>query len=340
MKKIIIIIFLVNFYSIFSQSGHFDQLMFNYKGNSINLTTHPDFHREYFNLGWHWAQGKSMTKALKMNQIHLDINRNSYNPYYISSIETIFRRIADSSLIISNGSITYWSSERFAPIFATAMHYEPTLQISETTTENYLNRNNDISKPIFGFENIKGFIHPNTYTIADMSKLFLYKDSLNAGDTVLSKPWKGNELGHTTEMSTGGTQHPNYYNDPFYVGDTTKHLYVKETNNSEIYLSINLKRIGNLDTLLNNDIVLSIKLPFTNLKVDTIPPITGYIKFDSLPSSSPNDIINLPDSRGIARLLIGGNGNIFNITKNMLPKGNATQKDITISAHIRFCRVN
>ena len=81
MKQIIIIILFLNICNTFSQTGSFSQLMFNYKGNSVNLSTHPDFHREYFNLGWHWAEGKTNKSLVALGLDPMSNNlTKGYNP--------------------------------------------------------------------------------------------------------------------------------------------------------------------------------------------------------------------------------------------------------------------
>ncbi|MFN9338291.1 MAG: hypothetical protein ACK6BZ_02245, partial [Candidatus Kapaibacterium sp.] len=119
------------------------------------------------------------------------------------------------------------------------------------------------------------------------------------------------------------TQHPDFGNN-------------QSLNRVHGYISINLRRLQTNDTLMNNDTILRIKLP---IKQHNFTPIVPFIYFDSIGVSSLQED-TLPFNRGRALRLravpSGADSTQCIITRSMLPKGNASESDITISAFFRF----
>ncbi|MBK9249011.1 MAG: T9SS type A sorting domain-containing protein [Ignavibacteria bacterium] len=112
-----------------------------------------------------------------------------------------------------------------------------------------------------------------------------------------------------------------------------------QRNGSQWYLSLNLRRTSTTDTIMDDSVVLAMKI-FYEVN-NTLAP-KDSILFDRIPVSAYGigNVDTLPFGRGFAlkhRPTPGSTDSAeFVITRRMLPKGNATNPDITISAFFRL----
>ena len=329
MKKIII--YLVSIFltiSLYGQTREVKSHNFFYKGSYTKLIDHPDFKTDKFRIGWHWAAARTMSKNLNFNFIHCTIDDMGHLPPYYSNAYAL-TDVEDSAYMIINSSIIGYHWSKYYPAWSMSYQYEPTLLIDSNNTLAFNKRLYDTTHPIFGFENIHGYVPPQSNE--NYNRLII-DDSYN-NSIILSNNWPNNYLKHTGEIKNG--MGDTLWTDPFNIVNILDTLQVKEYNGNEFYISINLRRLNTGDITSNDDKLLAIVLPFENLP-GSGGTIKGIIKFDSLPSLNYGDTINLPNNRGVARILIPSVLDTFYITRNMIPRGNESERDITISAHFKL----
>ncbi|MCX6146875.1 MAG: T9SS type A sorting domain-containing protein [Candidatus Kapabacteria bacterium] len=303
MKKLLLIIFILNYFSIYSQNTEPAQHQFNVNGTSKYLSADSaDFKQDNFLLGWHWCSGKSMTKALDMNQGHVNIG---------AGIKADTADLAENiNLLVNVPSISNWFNWAvFSPLYGRSIKYEPTLIIDNIGKNT---RPNDSSNAIFGFKSYKGYIDTNS-TNENYNRLVVMPTYASIGDTVLSKPWVCNQFEYIKSSDLDTIPH------------ASPRVYYRDYNCYEMYFTINLRRLyasGVQDTTK----VLAIRMPYV-----TLDSSSGYIKFSELPSPTANDTIIQTYNRGkYQNLQSVYPTNTLYITKNMLPNG--SDRDITISA--------
>jgi len=341
-----------------------------YRGDSVCLDTHRDFKQHNFVLGWHWGYGYHLSRALNINEIMIwGGGRYDYNGdkvLYPNPDEN--PRIAHNTYLVLNSPyIGYTWSENsmwrdingvhhnmsWSISHNIAYEYEPTYKVNlsdPTEGGNWKPRANSSDSYAFGFDTIRGYIS-NNQNDPNYDRLQLYPDSLVA-ETVLANPWVSNGLSSIAELISEHNIRPdtvvNIYNEPTPASwDTLSktarlELLMKNTptmrgedwKGVNFYLTINLRRLDANDTLMNDDIVLLIKMPWVSMD-SAGRRQRGWIRFDSIPSPTYADTLHL--ARGVMRKLqyvpySDRTQTVLLITRNMLPRGNETERDITICA--------
>lgn len=325
MKKLFIFIIALTAIPLFSQKLP-DQVQIHYDGTNRYLQNHIDFQypsNTYF-LGWHWFSGKYMTKALGMNTIHdmiQDWTNDLNNPKYKTT-----GAYSDSCRLIILSSWISHDRPGWNPRNARALHFNPIVKSNEFNDTTF-----DATNGFIGFQ----YINPTTSV--NGRSLVLDKMTTDTGIVL-----KNNFLADRFNFDSSIPTIPNDttgQND--ILNDTLLGTYFFVTrpdlNSEDLYFSINLRRIDELDTLTDYTTVLKIRLPYVTTK-DTLDSVkTGFVKFASIPSNRLNDTINLNNNRGIIRKDVASNNvTQIDIKRVMLPKGNANDKDITLFGKISF----
>lgn len=192
------------------------------------------------------------------------------------------------------------------------------MYIPENRQGEFIYQAADNRRSVFGFS----YIRDSAQVINNPSSTIykLYKDSTNLINAVV--------LGNT------------WINDKFYVfGDPGLQEYDSTTGGTRWIFSINLRRLNINESANDDDIVLSIKLPYVR-KVDPITYEYKYIKFSYPPKTTLNDTVRLKylEDRGFAMKMtdLPVMGNTIYITNRMLPDStffaNTGRQDITINA--------
>lgn len=255
------------------------------------------FKQEKMFTGFQWGSSWQMNNAL--------MNTGAELNNYVEASGTVNTPI---SLILQP---KFLDSTGYNPGYfgSVMMQYEPTLPL-DGTNEGTILREDDETDPIFGFRYRRGTIS-TTPSDPNYSRLVLKQSDKASygGDKVLEDIWPQPYF----DSNTPAGQTDNYPGKLW-------------------YLTINLKRLNpSSDTIKDNAVVMSIKLPYINMN-----NTTGNIKFDSIPSIRPNDTIRLDyfENRGIAQKIILNYPSIdsISITRNMLPITSDDYENITISA--------
>jgi hypothetical protein len=219
------------------------------------------------------------------------------------------------------------------------MQYEPTLEVDTADPFDFSPRLGDTTRPIFGFGYIRGYIETNSNN-DNFNRLQLFTDSLENG-VVLSEPWVNNNWVNFITVKDNEIENQivyNIYNKPDEEPkDREDELHSVEYQGVNFYISINLRRLGT-DNVINNDTVLSIRMPFVNLiDAATERRRTGYIRYNLLPDTAYTDTTHCPHNRGVIRNVReidgGEHDSVIYITRDMIPTTSETDRDITISAH-------
>jgi hypothetical protein len=310
-----------------------------------------------------WGGGRYDYFGKKVNYQHPDstpqIAHNTYvvlnSPYigYTWSESSMYRR---NDSVFANGS---WSISHNI-----AYEYEPTYKVNigdPSEGGKWKPRQYDTTGYAFGFGTVRGYIS-NNHNDPNYDRLQLYPDSL-AGEVVLANPWVSTELSSIAQVKIdSATSRPeiiadtvvNIYNDTTPASwDTLSNaarieLLMTETptmrgedwKGINFYISINLRRLDASDTLMNNDTILEIRMPWVSMVDTSGNRLQGWILFDSIPAPNYTDTLQL--ARGVMRQLILRPVNPIDslpipitsiyITRNMIPRGDEAQRDITISA--------
>ncbi|MEN6510426.1 MAG: hypothetical protein ABFD00_01155, partial [Chloroherpetonaceae bacterium] len=242
-----------------------------------------------------------------------------------------------------------------------AFQYEPTYRVNlAAPAENWEPRQFDTTGYAFGFGTVRGYIS-SIQNDPNYDRLQLFQDSL-VNQAVLAEPWISNDLASIAQVERNEQQNIhilpdtvfNVYNDPVPVSwDTlisydrldslmkrTPILRGEDWKGINFYLTINLRRLKSNDIAMNNDTILAIRMPYITLD-SAGQRQRGSIRFDSIPSPVYTDTFHLPNKRGLVRKLLQRpmdslgfpvSIDTIYITRNMLPRGNETERDITISA--------
>ncbi|MFN8359428.1 MAG: T9SS type A sorting domain-containing protein [Candidatus Kapaibacterium sp.] len=301
---------------------------YSYGGHTINFddtTVWAPRVQKHFMLGWQWAGPNRKTNE----RLHC----NFYQSFYglNNDSRNYFAHIPDS------GDIKYivWQHLQTPggkPDFRVignqmGIQFDPT---AWTTINNqHPIRAGDTTGAVFGFkvrDSVYGHLNNSganfdRYSLDTLSAGFT--DSMKyAGVIVLNQPVIDNRYYQYDDASTSN--------------DAYRQL------GRWWYVSINMRRTDSTDTLMNNDTLLTISLPtsvYTQLTDSTYTIDSGvFIIFDSIALDTVGLATSLPHSRGIVMPLksVTGVTKKLAITRMMLPKGNATDRDITISAFFRF----
>ena len=272
--------------------------------------------QSHFLIGWQWAGPNANTNK----RLHCNFYQSHYG---YSGTRDGFADIPDS------GGVKYivWQHLLYPPpndaVFSVGdyygFHFDPVAPtvLDESTV---LGRTGDTTGAILGFG-----IRNSVYGKLDTSGANFNRYSLNllsfnplsrdTGIIVLSKP----------------VLDSNYYQ----VSSDDTSSATSDVVGRRWYLSMNLRRTFSTDTVNNNDIILSIKIP-TVIKITDTTFAVNTIRFDKISMNTPDSAYQLPYSRGLVMPLrptpSSADSTEFVITRQMIPKGNATDRDITLSA--------
>ena len=181
------------------------------------------FQQNDFILGWQWAHGGKISKALNVNQGH--VNRG----FVLDSLTT------STNLIVNSFGNTHCQGGEV--LNGRGIQYEPTLEIDSINPEDLVLRLGDTTRSVFGFRHRRGRVITDS-TDENFNRRIFEGDSLY-NQVILSDPWPNNELYE---------EGYNEYNDiaEEYLGRT-------------LHFSINLRRD---DSLIDNAEILKIELPY------------------------------------------------------------------------------
>lgn len=245
--------------------------------------------------------------------------------------------------------VRYKGNDRgyFSPV-AIGIQYEPTLLLNNSNPSAIVSRNQDTTRSIFGFTNIQGEIKTDSSDV-NYKRLILRPSLLDnytsllvlSGNSFSDKFFQNGIDGYNIEINKIPIHHTEYP-DALFRGNITDTIHSYELNGDRFYLSINLRPLSN--NAAPNDTVLALKIKYVTLP-DTTPPYhwpsSGYIRFDSIPSSNSADTFALKFNRGTARKLDNSQyqfgviirpDTVF-ITRKMLKNAMDSRPDITLSSH-------
>ncbi len=266
-----------------------------------------------FLYSWNWSNGpKALNQRLKINGYHTfdTFNKDTLLWNWTTYSLNTFNLMPDSIECMWSPSHIHHNYE---PFDAMAALWYPWLNTS------------DSSRNFKGFRNDKSgaslpFLAKNT-SVGSLDSSFSggqtrYAWRLNANTSItglvpaFSKPWLGNEFVYRS----GG------------VGETVDTPIVRyhQYNTERMYLSINLRRLGT-DTLMNNDTLLVMRLPYR-----TYNNVTGYLSFDSV----PDPMSTITTARGTYRGSMWNTAadlTTFVLRRNMLPRSTDSAADITLN---------
>ena len=314
----IIIQLCISSITLFSQDLEPAQVKFLYGQDSIYLSTDDTrFQERRFMLGWHWGNGPSLSRVLRINQVH----EATLVPEFEGGplIDVPDSMFADSVDVIMNTPVVGHHWEKFSPVLGVSMQWEPALLIDNPPK--FKTIEGDTTRPIFGFRTIRGGING--------SRLYLNSTILN-NTMVLSDNWPDSEFYYPSKLSS--TPDGNSYSLNALPNPSIQ-VFNRDFNGTDLYFTVNLKRDG-ADTVRNTDNVLKIQLKYFTIGGDS-----GYVRFENLPYSHKDSISILPKNRGKVRKIDATHNATteFNITKSMLPiQSDSGRMDITISAKMIF----
>jgi hypothetical protein len=278
----------------------------NYEDQALNK---EHFQQTNFIISTQWEGHSRMLQALKFNMNHGHRPRNDWGTSLgrVSS----FPNIADSGY-----SMKYiWTGGKHE---CRGFQYSPTLYIPENQRGKLIYQTADNRRSVFGFSYIRDSAQVINNPNSTIYKL--YTDSTNYIDSVV--------LGNT------------WINDKFYVfGIPSDQNYDHTTGGTRWIFSINLRRLNINESANDDDVVLSIKLPYEE-KLNDSTFIDGMIDFSYPPKTTLNDTVRLKyvEDRGFAMKMtdLPVIGNTIYITNRMLPDNtffaNTGRQDITINA--------
>ncbi|PKL86673.1 MAG: hypothetical protein CVV22_00870 [Ignavibacteriae bacterium HGW-Ignavibacteriae-1] len=296
-----------------AQDSEPSPLHFSYIANGQNYTNQAlnkeHFQQNNFIISTQWEGHSRMLQALKFNMNHGKRPRNDWssNSDRVSS----FPNISDSGYTMKY----IWSGDQHE---CRGFQYSPTLFIPENRQGEFIYQAADNRRSVFGFS----YIRDSAQVINNPSSTIykLYNDSTDYIDSVvLGKTW---------------------INNKFYVfGNPGLLNYDHTTGGTRWIFSINLRRLDIEETANNDDLVLSIKLPYIK-RLTTKTTINGIINFSFPPKTTLNDTVRLKylEDRGFAMKMtdLPVIGNTIYITNRMLPDRtffeNTGRQDITINA--------
>ncbi|MBN8573407.1 MAG: hypothetical protein J0M05_05810, partial [Candidatus Kapabacteria bacterium] len=266
-----------------------------------------------FLYSWNWSNGpRALNERYKMNGYH---TRETFNYDYDENDTTLAPMV--SHHLMPDTIEFMWSPGKihheYQPFDAMAALWYPWLDPSDSSRnfKGFRNDKTGASLPFLERNNSIGSLDSST-----ASGQTLYSWRLNGNPSItglvpaFSKPWLGNEFVY---RSAGVGVKPDA---PF----TQYHPY----NTERMYLSINMRRLGT-DTLMNNDTILTIRLPYR-----TYNNSTGYLSFDSV----PDPLSTISTSRGRYRALVWNTSSdltTFVVRRNMLPRSTDANPDITLN---------
>lgn len=324
MKKLIyLLLILLSFGSLHSQNITDPPKL----ATNFNDTTVFDriWGNSHFIKAWNWGgPGRWLDEALSINYYHTGFGNTNFGDTWNDNQFTM----TDSSLHIRNhrqlmqlpGLVGGYGSTR---IFnSQAIQFSPLLNVDSTNS--FKPRAYDSSGSVFGFyfRRKVRILDTSLHSNPNYHFALLDKDSIILSpDTVLKNSWNSNYIHFL-----------NYR-------DNNNNITTDSTfNGTSLYLTINLKSRDTIANSLLTDTILKIRLPY--IMNDNS---TGFIKFDSLASSSVDSIANVDtlfnQDRGRYKKLYKTDSTNkpteFAITGEMLKFSNSNPADssLTLSAY-------
>ncbi len=293
-----------------SYSRHSDSIDFN------DTTVYVAKQAMPFVLGWQWSGPSYQTnKRLKCNMYHHLFGYTDRQIYY--------KAIPDSvrSYIISAGVHRYGESVNDPYFFGgRGIHFDPTADPNYSSST--LSRLGDSTGDVFGFR-FRSKARLSDVGNPNYDRVIFSPDSIAGGSSV-----DGEVVLDTVVV-----------NDQFTVLRKDDVAFKNGFNGHTWLLSINLRRMGSLDTSTTiNDTLLSIILPYAMNSEYNV--FDNYLLYDSVSTGSFTTAVNLPENRGkllpMSKSTSGQNA--FVVTRQMLPPGSASglNRDITLKARIAF----
>ncbi|MGE5480744.1 MAG: hypothetical protein ACM3U1_10010 [Chloroflexota bacterium] len=325
MKHIIALATLIlSVVSLFSQDRDPSPYKFTYQYDGKLYTdtclSQEVFKQKHFVLGAQWGMYPTMARAL-----HMNVNQGwpptlGYghdgglppNPYTDYPMYHIWQNVefwTDPNLPETQNKY-----HRMGMCFV----FEPTLYIPPNQRGQFITKPNDTTRAIWGFSDIRATI-PSSTADPDFDRLKI-TTSVPIGTVVLNNAWPKDLY---------------YFNDSGTEEDKTKR------NGRQWILSVNLRY---LDSNINNSgtsPAISIKMPYRLRTSDSTWDPTEYIKFSSLPSGNPLDLMRygyFEDlGKGYNWVEAPSRPTVFNIPYNLIPDKNRRQanginRDITVNA--------
>jgi hypothetical protein len=211
----------------------------NHKSNYFISSDSVEFKQDKFAFGFIWSGDYRQNAKLKFNWMQGYVNYN--DPY------TLPQDKVKNSDYIAYVNCLSWGGSGWFPFNAISYQYEPTLRIPDNI--NFYTRPNDPTKSVFGFQHID----PNIQINNTDTRLRLYKTGTYS-NPVLKDPWISDRY-FTVDSRINDL-------DSFYTDvPSLNPMFVRQYSGREFFVNINLRRLDTNDRLLNDSIVLKIKLP-------------------------------------------------------------------------------
>ncbi|MBS1537750.1 MAG: T9SS type A sorting domain-containing protein [Bacteroidetes bacterium] len=313
-----------------------------------------------FALGYQWGLGwPGLNKRLGINLL------NNWFDYFETADSLYAKLPADTArpMYVSWGRVAFLGKHP-----TLSMQFDPEAPLY-AANGSFTPRTGDTSGATFGFkfrEMTVGSVISNPSDV-NFNRYILKKDNIG-GDTingrmVLRYPEKNNTISMlATSLSKPNVSDTNtvdtnrrYYPYSQYQSDSINYETQENISGHRWYLTLNLRRLDNLDLMSTTDTVLTIKLPYWKFPVfdsvfeynaDSAKYIWRYfnnihpstIRFDSVFMQSSGTLDTVRTSRGLMdNHLTADTHRVFVIRKNMLPRWKSDgSHDITISAFFRL----
>ncbi len=329
--KVTFILFLIlSSLSVYAQNGEPNTLPINWNDTSIFISKQTEFY-----LGWHWAGPRKEVNDL----LHINHYHNHWG--YVGTRNIALPNIPNDG----KKKAMVWRLPNNNAIY----NYFPAVQIDPTAPVHPLiNHDNqgiatlhprigDTTGAIYGFSyrDTSEFGQLPDYGNANFDRYVLSNTGVpDTGVIVLDEPSAQSLLGYSVSETGSG---------PIKTDTGIITTTGVERNGSQWYLSVNLRRTDVTDTIQDDSIVLVVRIPYQTIN-DSIatPEISGYCLFDRVPVSadSVGNVDTLPFGRGRCLKLqptpSASDSTELVITRRMLPRGDATDPDITTSAFFRL----
>ncbi len=314
MKTIIALaIVMIATISAFAQNSEPTAMTFQNSGVLAGNRNQTHFYR-----GWNIVDGpRALSQRYNMNISHINLFNARW--HFINQPQHFpLLNMPDSSEVIYILDSLQWQST--GPLDATCMMWYPWLPaITDDSFTPYKNDKSGASLPFLTRNTTIGQVDSTTESGNQIYRWRLNQNtSVTTPVVAFSNPWLGNEFEYKSDPRYPDKNSPNNQ-------DTNRQKY----DTRKCYVTINLRRslVTDVD-INNNDPILIIKVPYHT------PTSTGYMSFDSVPVQYYNNG-SWSKPRGLQRRLqFNTNSNLteFVITRKMIPVGNATDRDVTISA--------
>lgn len=260
---------------------------------------------EKFLYSWNWINGpRALNQRYRNNAYHtMETFNNGWSLPRNNDLQQLL--MPDSTEFIWKP----WKVHaNFEPLHAHASMWLPWLPaVTDNTFTAYRNDKSGASLSFLVRDTTIGSLD------STVGSEVIYRWRLNRDtsiDTLIpafSDPWLGNEFLYRNKAE-GTDPNPPFTNFDFY-------------NTRRMYLSINLRRLGT-DTVMNDDTVLVLKLPYT-----TYGGSSGFMSFDSV----PNPAVLTTQTRGQIRPVVWSSASdltTFVITRRMLPPTDSANPDM------------